>query len=117
MHYPGVPLAERIRPTSIEEILGQDHLLGPESVLRRSLISGRVFSVIFWGPPGSGKTTLARLIAEYTKNPFKAFSAVTSGLKDLRQIISGAEKARQLSGKPTILFVDEIHSMLKKPQN
>jgi len=117
MEATGTPLAERVRPERIEDILGQDHLLGPGSALIRSLKSGRVFSVIFWGPPGSGKTTLARLIAKYTNNPFRAFSAVTSGLKELRDILAEAEKTRKGTGKPTILFVDEIHRFNKAQQD
>jgi putative ATPase len=111
------PLADRMRPKTIEEMVGQSHLLGPGSVLCRALQSGHIFSVIFWGPPGSGKTTLARLIAQYTKNPFQSFSAVTSGLKELRQVISGAERAHKLTGKPTLLFVDEIHRFNKAQQD
>jgi putative ATPase len=111
------PLADRMRPKTIEEMVGQAHLLGPGSVLCRALQSGNIFSVIFWGPPGSGKTTLARLIAQYTKNPFQSFSAVTSGLKELRQVISGAERAHKLTGKPTLLFVDEIHRFNKAQQD
>jgi putative ATPase len=106
-----------MRPKTVEEMVGQAHLLGPESVLCRALQSGRIFSVIFWGPPGSGKTTLARLIAQYTKNPFQSFSAVTSGVKELRQVISGAERAHKLTGKPTLLFVDEIHRFNKAQQD
>ena len=79
-----------MRPNKFEEILGQDHLVGAGSVLRKAMISGRVFSVIFWGPPGSGKTSLARLMAQYTQNPFQSFSAVTSGVKELRHVIAGA---------------------------
>ncbi|MBN1626651.1 MAG: replication-associated recombination protein A [Deltaproteobacteria bacterium] len=111
------PLAERVRPERLEDILGQDHLLGPKSALIRALKSGHIFSVIFWGPPGSGKTTLARLIAKYTENPFRAFSAVTSGLKELRDIVAEAEGIRQSSGKSTILFVDEIHRFNKAQQD
>jgi putative ATPase len=111
------PLADRMRPKTIEEMVGQAHLLGPGSVLCRALQSGHIFSVIFWGPPGSGKTTLARLIAQYTQNPFQSFSAVTSGVKELRQIISGAERSHKLTGKPTLLFVDEIHRFNKAQQD
>lgn len=113
----GTPLAERVRPERIEDILGQDHLLGPKSALMRALKSGHVFSVIFWGPPGSGKTTIARLIAKYTEYPFRSFSAVTSGLKELRDTLAEAESTRQGSGKPTILFVDEIHRFNKAQQD
>jgi putative ATPase len=111
------PLAERIRPEKIEDIIGQEHLLGAKSALVRALKSGQVFSVIFWGPPGSGKTTLARLMAKYTDNPFRAFSAVTSGVKELRDILAEAETARQATGKSTILFVDEIHRFNKAQQD
>ncbi|UCF57498.1 MAG: AAA family ATPase, partial [Deltaproteobacteria bacterium] len=106
-----------MRPGKIEDMVGQDHLLGPKSVLRRALQTGHIFSIIFWGPPGSGKTTLAKLIAEYSQNPFQAFSAVTSGVKELRQVIDGAKKTYQFYGKPTILFVDEIHRFNKAQQD
>lgn len=114
---PDGPLADRIRPSSLEEVVGQDHLLGPRSLLRRSLLSGHVFSVIFWGPPGSGKTTLALLFAQYTQDPFQSFSAVTSGVKELRQVIAEAEDIRRKEGRSTILFVDEIHRFNKAQQD
>lgn len=117
MEYSQLPLADRVRPKRVEDIVGQKHLIGPDCLLRRSLESGRIFPVIFWGPPGSGKTTLARLFADYTRNPFYAFSAVTSGVKKLRQIIDQAQKTQKLTGRPTILFVDEIHRFNKAQQD
>lgn len=111
------PLAERMRPKTVEEIVGQEHILGPGCPLTRALRNGRMFSVIFWGPPGSGKTSLARLTGEYTQLPFFSFSAVTSGLKELRQLIDEAEKTKASSGKPSLLFVDEIHRFNKAQQD
>ena len=117
MLYPQKPLSDRMRPKKLEDLVGQDHLIGPGTVLGKALRSGKLFSVIFWGPPGSGKTTLARLIAQYTQNPFQSFSAVTSGMKELREAVGGAERVYRLSGKATILFVDEIHRFNKAQQD
>ncbi len=111
------PLATRMRPERIEEILGQDHILGPSRVLRRSLETGNLFSIIFWGPPGSGKTTIAKLIAKYSKCPFESFSAVLSGVRELRTVIASAKKTHKYELKPTILFVDEIHRFNKAQQD
>jgi len=110
-------LADRVRPERIEDVVGQEHVLGPGSVLHRAVISGRIFSVILWGPPGCGKTTIARLIAKYTKYPFRTFSAVTSGVKELREVIDFAKGKLETSGSPTILFVDEIHRFNKAQQD
>ena len=111
------PLADRMRPKKFEDLVGQDHITGPNRPLSRAIRSGRMFSVIFWGPPGSGKTTLAKLIGEHTKLPFSAFSAVSSGVKELKQVIEQARRARKLYGKPSILFVDEIHRFNKAQQD
>ena len=111
------PLATRMRPERTEEILGQDHILGPSGALRRSLETGNLFSIIFWGPPGSGKTTIARLIAKYTNCPFESFSAVLSGVKELRGVIASAKETYKYKLRPTILFVDEIHRFNKAQQD
>ncbi|NVM25104.1 MAG: replication-associated recombination protein A [Desulfobacterales bacterium] len=111
------PLATRMRPERIEEVVGQDHILGPSRPLRRSLETGNLFSILFWGPPGSGKTTIAKLIAKYTNCPFESFSAVLSGVKELREIIESARKTYRYELKPTILFVDEIHRFNKAQQD
>ena len=111
------PLAERMRPKRFEEIVGQAHLVGPGSLLFNFLQKGKVFSVIFWGPPGSGKTTLARLVGEYVGLDFHEFSAVTSGIRELRKIIDEAKKSRKSRGKPAALFVDEIHRFNKAQQD
>jgi len=111
------PLATRMRPESFEEVVGQDHILSPSSALRRSLETGSLFSVLFWGPPGSGKTTIARLISQYSECHFESFSAVVSGVKELRDIIDAAKRYYSFDHKPTILFVDEIHRFNKAQQD
>lgn len=110
------PLAARLRPQTLEEYCGQKHLLGEGKVLRRLIESDNVGSMIFWGPPGVGKTTLARIIAKRTKANFIDFSAVTSGIKEIKQVMEQAEKSR-LFGEKTILFVDEIHRFNKAQQD
>lgn len=111
------PLAERMRPREFGDFVGQDNLTAQDRPLRRAIESDRLSSVIFWGPPGSGKTTLAHLIARYTKGQFVPFSAVTSGVPELRTILKGAEQRRTISGQRTILFVDEIHRFNKAQQD
>lgn len=110
------PLAARLRPQSLEEFCGQLHLLGEGKVLRRLIEEDRVSSMIFWGPPGVGKTTLARIIAKRTKARFIDFSAVTSGIKEIKQVMAQAEVSRSF-GEKTILFVDEIHRFNKAQQD
>lgn len=111
-----LPLAARLRPRSLSEFAGQRHLLGEGKVLRRIIESDNVGSMIFWGPPGVGKTTLARIIANRTKANFIDFSAVTSGIKEIKQVMEQAEKNRRF-GEKTILFVDEIHRFNKAQQD
>ena len=112
----GQPLAARMRPRTLEEFAGQKHLLGEGKVLRRLIASDTISSMIFWGPPGVGKTTLARIIAQRTKASFIDFSAVTSGIKEIRQVMTQAEENR-LYGARTIVFVDEIHRFNKAQQD
>src|SRR5213592_1896969 len=111
------PLAARMRPKSLEEFLGQEHLLGPGKPLGELIRRGDVSSCIFWGPSGSGKTTLARLIANYTDRQFEAFSAVTEGVGRVREIIKEAEERLKYEGRGTILFCDEIHRFNKAQQD
>jgi putative ATPase len=111
------PLAERMRAKTIEEFVGQRHLLGPGRLLSDLLAAGRVESLILWGPPGSGKTTLAHLLSEKAGGPRATFSAVLHGVKELRQIIDAAETELARSGRPTVLFVDEIHRFNKAQQD
>jgi len=111
------PLAERMRPRSIGEYLGQDHILGEGKLLRRLIETDRLTSLIFWGPPGSGKTTLARIIAGATQSHFIFFSAIMSGVKEIREVVKEAEDTLRYRGKRTILFVDEIHRFNKSQQD
>lgn len=110
------PLAERLRPRTLDEYVGQGHLVGKGKILRRLIESDQISSMIFWGPPGVGKTTLARIIAGQTKASFLTFSAVTSGIKDIREVMGQAEKNRAY-GERTIVFVDEIHRFNKAQQD
>ncbi len=110
------PLAARLRPRDLSEYIGQKHLLGEGKILRRLIEADTISSMIFWGPPGVGKTTLARIIANHTKSRFTDFSAVTSGIKEIRAVMEEAENARRF-GERTILFVDEIHRFNKAQQD
>jgi len=111
------PLAARMRPRTLDEILGQEHLLRSGRVLRRSIEEDRIPSMILWGPPGSGKTTLAEVIARQTNARFATLSAVSAGVADLRKVVEEARKLRQFSGQRTIMFIDEIHRFNKAQQD
>ncbi len=111
------PLAHRMRPRELGHFLGQEHLLGPGKPLREAIERGRIASLVLWGPPGSGKTTLAQLIAERTDNAFEVFSAVTEGVPRVREILNGARERLENEGRGTILFCDEIHRFNKAQQD
>src|SRR5262245_23657551 len=110
------PLADRLRPKTLAEIVGQDHLLAADGPIGRMVASGRLTSMVLWGPPGCGKTTLARLLAEHTKLHFEPLSAVFSGVADLRKVFD-ASRARRAAGQGTLLFIDEIHRFNRAQQD
>lgn len=111
------PLAERLRPRTIEEYIGQEHLVGPNGVFRKFFETGNVPSFILWGPPGVGKTTLAKIVATQLERPFFTLSAVTSGVKEVREVIESARKQQFFDRKPPFLFIDEIHRFNKSQQD
>jgi putative ATPase len=111
------PLADRMRPNSLDDFIGQDHLIGKGAVLRKAIESNQIPSIIFWGPPGVGKTTLARIIANYLKRPFFSLSAVNSGVKEVRESIEKAKKQQFFNTPSPILFIDEIHRFSKSQQD
>ena len=111
------PLAERMRPKTLEDYVGQQHIVGQGAVLRNAILQGQLPSMILWGPPGVGKTTLALLISELLDRPFFSLSAINSGVKDIRDVIEKAEKLRQFEQKQPILFIDEIHRFSKSQQD
>lgn len=112
-----IPLAERLRPTTIDDYIGQEHLVGEKGVFRKFFETGNVPSFILWGPPGVGKTTLAKIVATQLNRPFYTLSAVTSGVKDVREVIENAKKNRFFDAKPPFLFIDEIHRFTKSQQD
>ena len=111
------PLAERLRPQTLDEYIGQKHLVGEGAIVRKMIESGRISSFILWGPPGVGKTTLAQIIAKKLETPFYILSAVTSGVKDVREVIERAKSNRLFSQSSPILFIDEIHRFSKSQQD
>src|SRR3990170_3030654 len=111
------PLAARMRPRTFDEFVGQEHVVGAGRMLRRAIEADQLPSLILWGPPGSGKTTLARIVAHLTRSHFDPVSAVTAGVADLRRIVEEAKERRSLEGRRTILFIDEIHRFNKAQQD
>src|SRR6185436_319745 len=114
---PDAPLAERLRPKSLDDIVGLEDLLGKGKFLRNAIETDRIPSMIFWGPPGSGKTTLARIIARTTRARFVTFSATSTGIKEIKSLMEEARKGRQARGSKTIVFIDEIHRFNKAQQD
>ncbi len=114
---PSIPLAERMRPTNLENYIGQNHLVGEGAILRNAIKSGNLPSIILWGPPGVGKTTLANIIANQLNRPFYTLSAINSGVKDIRDVIDKAKSGGMFAEKNPILFIDEIHRFSKSQQD
>src|SRR5579864_9529185 len=114
---PPAPLAERMRPRTFADFVGQDELLAPGKPLREAIERDLLQSIILWGPPGTGKTTLARIIADTTQARFVSFSAVLAGIKEIREVMSGAERLRKATGRRTIVFIDEIHRFNRAQQD
>ncbi len=115
--HTSIPLAERMRPKTLDEYIGQDHLVGKDSVLRKAILSGNIPSMIFWGPPGVGKTTLATIISNELKRPFYTLSAINSGVKDIREVIEKVKNQGLFGGNSAVLFIDEIHRFSKSQQD
>src|SRR5215212_98606 len=111
------PLAERMRPRTFDEFVGQDELLAPGKPLRTAIERDLLQSIVLWGPPGTGKTTLARIIADSTRARFVSFSAVLAGIKEIREVMAEAERVRRTTGRRTIVFIDEIHRFNKAQQD
>src|SRR4051812_29170959 len=112
LNFSSSPLAERMRPSKLEDLVGQEHLVGPNGIIRMAIATGNVPSMILWGPPGVGKTTIANIIANEVKRPFHTLSAVNAGVKDVREVIEKAKHANR-----PILFIDEIHRFNKSQQD
>ena len=117
INHDNTPLAERMRPENIEDFVGQEHIVGKDRILRKIIDSDSLFSMIFWGPPGCGKTTLAKIIARKTESRFISYSAVISGIKQIKEVMEVAGYEKKTNNKRTILFIDEIHRFNKAQQD